>query len=416
VLALSAATGTLGCKKLLALKRKGAVDAGKPVATSTNTPQDDADEQLQDKLDAYVICLNTLSSPVHATRSRYFSWVNPKTGPTGNERVILGLFDLPKDSAQKCTAGLAKAKLLPPPDAKLEAAGNEFARTVMDLDTLIDDVFTYYENRNFKDDKFAKGKAMHPRLMAAFAAFSRADTNLHTTLDAITTPLSQRMLARVEREEGKKFRYHRRHVLLAARELVEAGNPIGEDDDIDFALYNASFAELDKALTELQLFGALHKNELDAQDEPGVASGEVELRSVRSFGRDLPEEGARVPAMPPRRPDEGQDPVGQGRRREDGRMPGRATARRPGQVQRAHPNLERPPVSLSPSPRGAPWDRRARGDKRRKAASREGRGLSRLRNGALFSASSTGSACGRRADRTSCAPSCGRRGSGSLRA
>lgn len=266
-LVLCSATGTLGCKKLL--KGKGGVDAGKATTTtSANSPQDDADEQMQDKLDAYIICLNTLSSPVHSTRARYFSWVNPKTGPTGNERVVLGLFDLPKDSAQKCTAGLAKAKALPPKDAKLEAAGDEFAKTVMELDGLIDEVFTYYENRNFKDDKFAKGKAMHPRLMAAFSAFSKADTNLHATLDGITKPLAQRALARIEREEGKKFRYHRKHVLLSARELVEAGDPVGEDDDIDFALYNASFNELDKALTELQLYGAIHKNELDAQTNP----------------------------------------------------------------------------------------------------------------------------------------------------
>ena len=155
-----------------------------------NTPQDDVDEQMLDKLDAYIICLNTLSSPVHQTRARYFSWVDPKKGVTGNERVVLGLFDLPKDAAQKCTAGLTKARAMPPKDAKLEAAGDEFARTVMELDGLIDEVFTYYENKNFKDDKFAKGKAMHPRLMAAFANFSKADNNLHETLDGITKPLA----------------------------------------------------------------------------------------------------------------------------------------------------------------------------------------------------------------------------------
>lgn len=268
-LTFGAATGTLGCKKLLQGLKKGGADAGKATTTTAaSTPQDDADEQMQDKLDAYIICLNTLSSPVHRTRSRYFSWVNPKTGPTGNERNVFGLFDLPKDSAQKCTAGLAKAKLMAPNDTKLEAAGDEFAKTVMELDTLIDEVFTYYENKNFKDDKFAKGKAMHPRLMTAFAAFSKADTGLHSTLDGITKPLAQRALARIEREEGRKFRYHRKHVLLAARELVEAGDPVGEDDDVDFALYTASFNELDTALTELQLFGAIHKSELDAKTNP----------------------------------------------------------------------------------------------------------------------------------------------------
>lgn len=265
-LTVGAATGTLGCKKLL--KGKGSGDAGKVTTTSTNTPQDDTDEQMLEKLDAYIICLNTLSAPVHSSRSRYFSWVDPKKGVTGNERVVLGLFDLPKDSAQKCTAGLTTARTMLPKDAKLEAAGDEFARTVTELDGLIDEVFTYYENKNFKDDKFAKGKAMHPRLMAAFSNFSRADNNMHATLDGITKPLAQRTLGRIEREDGKKFRYHRKAVLIASRELVEAGDPVGDDDNVDFALYTASFNEYDKALTELQGYGVLHKPDLEARTNP----------------------------------------------------------------------------------------------------------------------------------------------------
>jgi hypothetical protein len=272
-LTLGAMTGTLGCKKLLK-GRKTSTSAPTATATNTNTPQDDADEAMQEKLDGYIICLNTLSSPVHATRSRYFSWVNPKTGPTGQERVVLGLFDLPNDKVTKCTQGLAKSNALPPKDAKLEAAGSDFARTVTELDVIIDEIFPYYESKGFQSDKFAKAKAVHPRLIAAFNAFSRADSNLHSTLDGITKPLAQRALARIEREEGKKFRFHRKHVLLTARELVEAGDPVGEDDNVDFALYNASFGELDSALNDLQTFGLLHKNELDAQSNP--ANGKVD--------------------------------------------------------------------------------------------------------------------------------------------
>ena len=266
-LALGAVTGTLGCKKLLR-GRKTSTSVPTATATRTSTPQDDADEAVQEKLDGYILCLNTLSSPVHATRSRYFSWVNPKTGPTGKERVVLGLFDLPNDRVTKCTQGLAKSNALPPKDAKLEAAGGEFARTVTDLDVIIDEVFPYYEAKSFQSDAFAKGKAAHPRLIAAFSAFSRADANLHSTLDGITKPLAQRTLARIEREEGKKFRFHRKRVLLTARELVEAGDPVGEDDNVDFALYNASFGELDTALNDLLAFGLVHKNELDAQSNP----------------------------------------------------------------------------------------------------------------------------------------------------
>ncbi len=279
-LMLSATTGTLGCKRLLRGGKGSAKDAGTTTTSSSaggNSPQDDLDEAMQDKLDAYIICLNTLSSPVHATRARYFSWVNPKTGPTGQERNVLGLFDIPNETVSKCTAGLRKAKALPPTDVKLEAAGEDFAKTVTELDALIEEVFTYYENKNFKDDKFAKGKAIHPKLMTAFSNFSKADNNLHATLDGITKPLAQRALARIERDEGRKFRYHRKHVLLTARELVEAGDPVGEDDFVDFALYNASFAEYDKSLTELQGYALLHKSDLD------IASNRTTILAKSNF-------------------------------------------------------------------------------------------------------------------------------------
>lgn len=266
-LTLGAATGTLGCKKLLKGK-KGGADAGKVTTTSAHTAEDDADEQLLEKLDAYIVCLNTLSTPVHQTRARYFSWVDPKKGVTGKETVVLGLFDLPNETVTRCTQGLAKARTLPPKDAKLEAAGDEFAKTVTELDVLIEEVFTYYENKSFKGDKFAKGKAIHPRLMTAFASFSKADNAMHATLDGITKPLSQRTLARIEREEGKKFRWNRKNVLIEARELVEAGDPVGDDDNVDFALYNAAFGEFDKAVSDLQAFGLVNKKELEAQTNP----------------------------------------------------------------------------------------------------------------------------------------------------
>jgi hypothetical protein len=250
--------------------RPGPVAQAPPEPTSksaASTSQDAVDEQIQDKLDPYITCLNTLSSPVHASRARYRSWV-PSAGPTGQERTIYGLYDIRNEVLTTCTAGLAKAKALPPSDPKLESAGEVFAKAVTDLDALIDEVYTYYENKSYQDDEFAKGKAIHPQLMAAFDAFSKADNDLHVTLDAITKPLAQRALGRLERKEGKKFAYHRKHVLLTGRELVEAGDPVGEEAFVDGALYSASFSAYDAALTELQGYGAVHENELDVKSNP----------------------------------------------------------------------------------------------------------------------------------------------------
>src|SRR5262249_12009579 len=149
-----------------------------------------------------------------------------------------------------CSVGTAKSKTMPPSDVKLEGAGQEFADSAADVDKLINDASAYFDMKAFRDDKWAKGKLLHPQLMQGFDRFSKADRSLHDTLDGITKPLAQRVLARIEREEGKKFRYGRKKVLITARELVEAADPTGEDPDVDFTLYQSTYSDFEKALDE----------------------------------------------------------------------------------------------------------------------------------------------------------------------
>jgi hypothetical protein len=213
----SAVAGTSGCKSLL--KKKSDAGAGTS-SGGVASAQDDADEQLQEKLDEYIKCLNSLSSAIHQSRHRYFTYI-PKTGPTGRE-TFADLYRLPVGATATCSAGISRSKMMPPSDPKLESAGSEFASAASSIDVLMNEADRYYENRDFRDDHWLKGKLMHPRLMSAWDRFSKADKQLHDTLDGITKPLAQRVLGRIEREDGQKFRYFRKKTLITARELVEA--------------------------------------------------------------------------------------------------------------------------------------------------------------------------------------------------
>jgi hypothetical protein len=264
------ALATSGCKGLL--KKRSGTDAGATSTVSAGSAQDIADEQLQEKLDEYIKCLNSLSSPIHQARHRYLNYI-PKTGPKGREQNA-DIYRLPPNAATSCATGVVKAKAMPPSNPKLENAGNEFSAAASEVDHLITEMDNYYEMKSFRDDKWAKGKAMHPRLMSAWSRFGKADKELHDTLDGITKPLAQRVLSRIEREEGKKFRYGRKKTLIAARELVEASDPIGDDDDIDFNLYAAAYGDFEKGLDELIAYGATHKPELNQTHGPNWPSAE----------------------------------------------------------------------------------------------------------------------------------------------
>jgi len=218
----------------------------------------DPDDQLEEKLQPYIECLNSLSSSVHDAESRYLMYI-PKTGPTGKGEP--SLYKLSEGAAAKCTENVAKGKTLPPSHPQLEQAGEAFAKAASQIDPIAAQLEKYYEDKDYRDDKWAKGKELHPQLMAGFEAFDKADSDLHSIVDGITKPLRQRVLAKIEKEEGKKFSYHRQHVLLAARELIEATVPSGQGSSIDFIPYSTALTEFQNAFSDLTAYGDSHKSE-----------------------------------------------------------------------------------------------------------------------------------------------------------
>jgi Protein of unknown function (DUF3829) len=254
---------TSGCKKLFKGKKYDAGLDPQTSSTSASSTTDDPDDKVQDKVNEYIRCQNATSSAAWNSQRRYNSRIK-KTGPTGSETFAYAA-TLPKDSITLCQTNTAKGKALTPRDAKLEAAGDAYLKAVLDVDGLMNQIYPYFENKDFRDDKWAKGKALHPQIMASFKAFAAADNELHAVLAGITKPLSQRTLARIEKEDGKKFYWNRLNTLNMAREVLEATNPPGEDDDIDLSLYTSALADYEKALDDLAGYGSGHKADLNDQ-------------------------------------------------------------------------------------------------------------------------------------------------------
>lgn len=174
---------------------------------------------LTEKLNAYVSCINRLSERSFESRSRYFSWVkDEKKGPTGKERIIYGTYTIYETS--DCKDGVEKANALEPHDADLEAAASGYAAAVGALEPLLKEADDYYTQENYKDDKMAKGKEMHPKLVAAWNAFAAADAKLRTGVEAIQEKMDAEKLAEIERTEGKKDRYHIQSLMMRAKVLV----------------------------------------------------------------------------------------------------------------------------------------------------------------------------------------------------
>jgi hypothetical protein len=198
------------------------------------------DSSLTEKLNAYVGCINRLSGRAFEARERYFSWVSPK-GPTGRERIIYGTYTIYDTS--ECKKDVEKANALEPRDADLEGAASAYVAAVVALEPLLKDADDYYTQENYKDDKMAKGKAMHPRLVAAWTAFASADANLRDRVEAIQDKMDVEKLAEIEKAEGRKDRYYIQSLMLSAKRLMRAQS----SDKSGLAKFSSALGEYEAA-------------------------------------------------------------------------------------------------------------------------------------------------------------------------
>jgi hypothetical protein len=177
---------------------------------------------LTQKMNAAVGCINRLSGRSHESKSRYFSWVKGNNGPTGKEQIVYGTYTIYETG--DCKRSVEQANALEPHEPALEIAATAYVEAVTALEPLLKEADDYYTQENYKDDKMAKGRAMHPRLVAAWKAFEAADGKLRVEVDVLQDRQSVEKLAEVERTEGRKARYHFEAVMMRAKRVQRAGN------------------------------------------------------------------------------------------------------------------------------------------------------------------------------------------------
>ena len=121
----------------------------------------------------------------------------------------------------------------------------------------------YYDQGSYKDDKMAKGKALHPQLMAAWAAFDKADTDLRGRVQALNDQVQAELLATIEKEEGRQVHYYTLDLMIKAKALVRAelGN---EPDKADLAEINPALDAYDAAVQALDQYDSAHAGQIDS--------------------------------------------------------------------------------------------------------------------------------------------------------
>jgi len=151
---------------------------------------------------------------------RYISWVNVKTGPTGNERHIsYGLYEVHDMSG--AIAEARKAAELAPDTPKLEAAMERYIQAYERVAPVLNEAAAYYDRQAYRDDAMAQGKALHARLVPLAEAFLPEREAMLAELRPFVRSVEAQEVAAREAREGRSTAWHAASVMHAASRVVD---------------------------------------------------------------------------------------------------------------------------------------------------------------------------------------------------
>jgi len=254
---------SLGCDKLIEAVNQGAqAVAEEKTGGLTGGPKTE-DDRLSEKLQPYIDCINRQSNNVNDSASRYFQWIpDPKAGPTGKENP-LGLFEI--RDIKPCVDGIAASADKEPDDTELETTAKAYSDALVAVEAVANPAYKYYDEDNYKDDKWAKAKEMHPKLVAAFDAFAAADKGMRTAVATRNDALQERDLARVEAEMGKILMWHHKKTMLLAKKVMDTGDVAIEPTfALDLATFEPALTEFEAQIDAMNAYAKDHKEEADS--------------------------------------------------------------------------------------------------------------------------------------------------------
>jgi Protein of unknown function (DUF3829) len=172
-----------------------------------------------EKSNAY-IALTNRTIRISDAWSRYASWVNLKTGPTGKERYIdygiYSVYDV-RGELEKARAAAVAQPSLP----ELDEAMKRYADAVENVTPIINRAAGYYDRKDHKADGVAEGKELHAKLVPAMETFLKARNEFKAVFKPFKNDLDQQELAAIEASDGKKRMWHGKNVVIHAAATLE---------------------------------------------------------------------------------------------------------------------------------------------------------------------------------------------------
>ena len=246
------------------------------------TKDDAALEATTAKFNAYVKFMNE-TIRVGASLDRYGSWVNMRTGPTGRERLIYGLYNVNDTRTERAaaTAALGSAPLLPDLDNAMRA----YIAADDAIAPILNEAAGYYDRADYRTDHMAGGKALHGRIVAAAGPFLAARAQLEAVMRTQKLQFDMIRLATIEQHEGRDALWHVTDVMMRAKHTLDT---LQAGDHVDMAAFDDDMVGFGEAVKAMDSYAAGHPEAFSAfttfPDSLLARLREVQGRLVRTRG------------------------------------------------------------------------------------------------------------------------------------
>ena len=234
------------------------------------TPAEAADFEMSERISAHIDCLNFASRDVLHARRSYLAAVDAAAGPSGREGgVWLGATDV-----GRCVSGLERSRRLRPALAELDKASEAYLASLETLAPVLNEASAYYTSKGYERDDWAKAKAMHGGLVAAFSDFEKAHAALEDQVHAIYAGLFARRLERLQEQPSARLEYLAAKTVNDARALVDLAG--GSDTaPLDGALYRKALSQYETAAADYERYVDAHADEARRVDSMSLFRSQV---------------------------------------------------------------------------------------------------------------------------------------------
>jgi hypothetical protein len=254
------------------------------------------EELLARKLDLHVQCTNASRERIYDSYERYRSYIKEDGTPKRKGRT--GIYEITEATLSGCNEAANQSPKMQPSLPELEQAQAEYTSAAQEYGALSRELEVYYKQENYKDDDWARGKEIAPRIEAAFSRWKTVDEQLSARLDAKKDEADARMLELIEQRSGKTIEYFSRAYVIAAKTFVRCVD--AEAPDLEAC--EQTFAALEQANNDFRSFYKANEESSDkvfwmGSFESSVddlyTEGKKHMRSLRA-GKAKPRDRAKV--------------------------------------------------------------------------------------------------------------------------